>query len=138
MSTRPQIKPYVVIPNPGAVPTNGSMAGNITGYPTILSNLSLPSYSVTWTGSSPVGILQVQVSDDYSLNAEGAVSNAGTWAVMPLNLNGAIVTSIPISGNTGNGVIDINAQTSAYAMRLLYTATSGTGTLTATVLAKVT
>jgi hypothetical protein len=113
------------------------MAANITSLPTILSNLSLPSYSVSWTGTTPVGTLQVQVSDDYSLNPNGTVNNPGTWATMPLILNSAIVTTIPVSGNTGNGVIDINGSTSAQAMRLVYTAASGTGTLTALVKAKV-
>lgn len=139
MSTRPIAAPYQVIPNAGATPANsGSMAASIISIATIISNLSLPSYSVSWTGTAPVGNLQVQVSDDYSLNANGTVNNPGTWAVMPLVLNSSIVTSIPVSGNTGNGVIDINGQTSVQAIRLVYNFVSGSGTLTAIYKAKVT
>ena len=93
-------------------------------------------YGVSWTGTSPVGTLAVQVSNDYSLNAEGAVSNAGTWATLPFSVAGTIVTSLAVTGNTGSIYIDIDT-ISAYAIRLVYTATSGTGTLSATFNGKV-
>jgi hypothetical protein len=94
------------------------------------------SYACIWTGSSPIGTVSVEGSNDFSLNAEGAVMNAGTWNFLPLSYNSTIVTAIPITGNTGNGLIDI-ASNGIYALRFLYTATSGTGTMTVTINAKV-
>jgi hypothetical protein len=115
------------------------MATSITSEVTILQSLTKPSYSVTWAGTNPSGTLEVQASDDYALSANGqTVANAGTWNTMPLVLNGVSVTSIPISGNTGNGMIDIESL-SAYAVRLVYTPgdAPGTGVMSAIINAKV-
>lgn len=88
------------------------------------------SYALSWAGTSPVGAASVQVSNDYSVNTAGIVVNAGTWTTLTLS------APTTISGNTGNGFIDVDA-TAAYAMRLIYTATSGTGTLQVVANAKV-
>lgn len=141
MSTRPQISPYLVIPNADASPANtGSMGASITGAPTIIQKLSMISYAVAWTGTTPVGTLSVQVSNDFALNANGSVKTAGTWNSIPLDVDVAgtitVATTIPVSGNSGNGFIDIDEQ-AGYAIRLVYTRTSGTGTLSATLNAKV-
>lgn len=129
MSSRPQLSPELVI-------TNGNMAGNLISLPTIIQKLSMVSYSLSWTGSTPIGTASVQVSNDYSQNSDGSVRNAGTWTTIYLNVNGTPSQTIPITGNTGNGFIDVD-QTAAYAMRLIYTAGSGTGTLNAVVAGKV-
>lgn len=130
MSSRPQFNPAPVI-------TNGDMSqASLTSLITIIQKLSMVSYSVSWAGSSPVGSIAVQVSNDYSQNMAGQVSNPGTWNTLTFNLNGSPVTSLPVSGNTGVGFADID-QTAAYAIRLVYTKVSGTGTLQATVNAKV-
>lgn len=105
------------------------MAADVISTVTIINNLSMASYQVTWSGSSPVGTLTVEASNDYSLNAAGAVANAGTWNTLP-NM------SAPVSGNTGNGVFDIT-QTGIFAIRLHYTRVSGSGTLNATINCKV-
>jgi hypothetical protein len=137
MSSRPQLDPHQVIPSPNATPANsGSMASNIASEPTIVKKLSQISYSVSWTGTSPVGTISVQGSDDYSQNNDGSVRNPGTWNNLPLSYSSSIVTAIPITGNTGNGMIDI-ASTGIYALRLFYTAGSGTGNLVAIVNGKV-
>ena len=129
--------PTVVIPNPLGSPANGnSMAGNITSSPTIILDMYALSYAASWVGTSPVGTISVQGSNDFSVNAEGAIMNAGTWNTLTLNYGGSAVTSIPVSGNSGNGLIDVTA-TGIYAIRLMYTATSGTGNLTVTMVAKV-
>lgn len=94
------------------------------------------SYAVSWAGSTPIGVLSVQVSNDYSQNSDGTVRNTGTWNTMSLQVGGSAVASIPVTGNTGNGFIDI-LQSAAYAMRLVYTRTSGTGSMDAVVTAKV-
>ncbi len=130
MSSRPQFNPAPVI-------TNGNMASaSLTSAVTIIQKLSMISYGVSWTGSTPIGTLQVQVSNDYKQDASGVVSVAGTWNTMTLNYQGMAVTSIPVTGNTGSAFIDIE-ETAGYAIRLVYTKTSGTGTLQATVNGKV-
>jgi len=123
MSSRPQFSPQPVI-------VNGNMAGSITSAVTIIQKLSEISYSYSWSGSSPSGTVSVQVSNDYSQNADGSVRNAGTWDTVPLS------AATNVSGNTGTGFIDL-VGCAAYAMRTVYTPISGTGTLQAVVNAKV-
>jgi hypothetical protein len=123
MSSRPQAAPFSVI-------TSGNMASDITSRVTIIQKLSMIGYDISWTGTSPVGAMSVQVSNTYAENADGSVKNVGNWTTLTLS------APTPVSGNTGNGFIDVDA-TGAYAMRLVYTATSGTGTMNATMCAKV-
>lgn len=128
--------PQIVIPNALGSPANGnSMATNITSSPTIVQDMYAMSYSLSWTGTSPVGTVSVQGSNDFALNADGTVKTAGTWNTMTLNYGGSAVTTVPVTGNTGNGMIDIVA-TGIYAVRLIYTAGSGTGSLTVIMNAK--
>lgn len=137
MSTRPQCGPTIVIPSNYASPANtGDMSANIISAPTIIQKLSMMSYAVTWSGTAPVGAISVQASNDYTQYADGSVNNPGTWNPMPLSYNGTSVTSIPVTGNSGNGFIDID-QMGGYAIQLVYTATSGTGTLQAIINGKV-
>jgi len=138
MSSRPQFNPQIVIPSPQGQPANGSsMGANIISAPTIIQKLSMISYGISWSGATPVGTVSVQVSNDYSLNEDGTINNPGTWNTMTLNYNGTPTTAIPVTGSTGNGFIDVDA-TAAYAIRLIYTFTSGSGTLKAVVNGKVT
>jgi len=130
MSSRPLVKPHSVI-------TSGDMsAASITSDVTIVQQLSNICYSYSWTGSTPVGTLKVQASNDYSIDPGGVVLNAGTWNTLDLEVNGSVVSSIDVTGNTGNGMINI-ANLAAYAIRTVYTKTSGTGTLQAIIVAKV-
>lgn len=129
MSSRTNLRPQLVI-------SSQSMAANITSSPTILQSITKLSYQAVWTGTTPVGTLSVQVSDNYSLNQDGTQNYAGDWNTLTLNLNGALVTSIPVSGNSGTIFIDVYV-TAAYAGRLVYTRASGTGTMSATVNGKV-
>lgn len=131
MSTRPQIKPFIVI-------NAGDMSGTLTSSITIIDNITLFSYSYSWSGSSPIGTVSVQASNDVKLLATGAIdsNNPGTWNTLPLAASGSLVTSVPVSGNTGNGMIDVDAS-GFFAIRTVYTFGSGTGALTATVIGKV-
>lgn len=129
MSYRPELVPQQVI-------TNGDMSGDLTSLPTIIQKLSMPSYQVSWVGSSPVGTLSVEVSNTFSLFPDGSVKNAGVWDALTLSFNGSLVTTIPVTGTIGSQFIDI-LETSAYAIRLIYTAGSGTGSLLATIAGKV-
>jgi hypothetical protein len=107
------------------------MSSNITSEVTIIDNKTLIGYDISWSGSSPVGMMSVQVSNTFSENPNGTIRNPGTWTTLTLS------APTPVSGNTGNGFIDIDI-TGAYAIRLVYTRTSGTGTLNAVICAKVT
>lgn len=128
MSTRTTLRPQVVI-------NAGDMSGNLTSAVTVLQSLTMANYSLSWSGTAPVGTVAVQASNDYQANGS-VVLNAGTWNTLPLDLAGASVTSIPLTGNTGNGMIDIDGL-SAYAIRLVYTFTSGVGALTVIFTGKV-
>jgi len=123
MSTRPNLRPFSVI-------TNGDMSGNITSKVTIIDNKTIIGYDISWTGTAPVGTMSVQVSNSYSENADGSVRNAGNWTTLTLS------APTPVSGATGNGFIDVDL-TGGYAIRLVYTRTSGTGTMNAVICAKV-
>lgn len=130
MSTRSNLATYPVI-------VNGDMsAATITSAVTVLNTLTIGAYQYSWSGTAPIGTIAVQVSNDYALNAAGAVLNAGTWTTIYFQLNGSsIVNAAPVSGNTGTGIIEWS--TGAQAIRTVYTKTSGTGTLQATIKAKV-
>lgn len=123
MASRPLFTPYPVI-------VNGDMSGNLTSKITQIPNLSLLSYSVVWSGTSPAGTVSVQVSNDYTTDAAGTIKNPGTWNTLPLD------SATPVSGSTGNGFIDIDLN-AAFAVRLVYTRISGTGILNVVVNGKV-
>lgn len=131
MSTRYQAGPFAVI-------SAGAMVSNITSLVTIIPSLSMPSYSYSWSGSSPVGTIAVQISNDYSVLPNGNVNNAGTWTSIYCNFNGSstLANSVAVSGNTGTGFIDVPL-TGAYAIRTIYTASTGTGSLTSLINCKV-
>jgi hypothetical protein len=114
---------------PQQIITNGDMSGNLTSEVTVLDLLVMISYSITWVGASPTGVVTVQVSDDYAMNSDGSVRNSGTWTDVPLS------DSTNVAGNTGHGIIDLTG-ISSYAIRLIYTATSGTGLMQVFVMGK--
>jgi len=130
MAIRPELKPYKVI-------SSGDMSGSLTSAVTIIQKLSMLSYHYSWAGTSPVGTVSVQVSNDVTLDAQGNILNAGTWETLAFtDTTGATVTTFAISGSTGNGGVDV-CQTAFYAIRTIYTRASGTGTLQATINGKV-
>jgi len=129
MSTRTSLRPQKVL-------DAGDMSGDLTSDPTILQSLSKASYAISWSGTSPVGTVSVEGSNDYSLNPDGTVANSGTWDALTLMVSGSPSSTVGISGNTGSGIIDIT-DTAVYAIRLIYTSASGTGSLTAWINGKV-
>lgn len=123
--------------NPDPVISNGDMSGNITSKVTILGGKTGCSYGLSWSGSSPVGTFAVQASNDYQLSPDGkTVVNAGTWTNFTFSVNGSPVSTIAISGNTGEAMLDVT-KTQVYAVRGVYTSVSGTGTLQATIAGRV-
>lgn len=129
MSTRTVLRP-------NTLPTIDMSVASTPSSPTILQGLSMVSYAISWTGSGPTGTLSLEVSNDYALEPNGIAANVGTWNLAPMDVNGAFATSISISGNTGNGFIDVVA-TGSYACRLIYTKSGGTGIMTIVVSGKV-
>lgn len=79
------------------------------------------SFQGVWTGSTPVGTLDVQVSNDHQ-ETGGVVTNAGTWTSI---YAGGTVPAI--SGNSGNLFINVAAISAAF-VRCVFTKTSGTFT----------
>jgi hypothetical protein len=122
MSSRPLQTPFPVI-------INASMTTNVISLPTNIQNISMIGYDLSWTGA-PVGTFSVQVSNTYQQSGQGVVINAGHWTTLTLS---AAVTA---SGTPGNAFIDVDALSGVW-IRLVYTATSGTGVLNATVAGKV-
>ena len=109
------LKPFLVI-------TAGNMAlTSVTSSPTNIQFLDNVGYEFDWTGSTPIGVITIEVSYSYAQDINGNVTNTGTWTSLGL--------SIAVSGNTGSAVVDLN-QLSAPYVRAVYTKTSGTGTLT--------
>lgn len=123
MSSRPDFGPEPVI-------IDGDASADIVSRVSIIKKISMLSYDISWAGTTPVGTLSVEVSNTYSQNSDGSVRNPGSWTALPLS------TSTDVSGDTGTGFIDIDAL-GAYAIRLRYTFTSGTGLIQATIAGKV-
>lgn len=97
----------------------GSMAATITSSEVNVINLDKASIYVDWSGTAPVGVLVVQAR-----NADN-----GDWFDLDFG------TPIAISGSTGSHVLLFN-ELPHNSIRLVYTATSGTGSLDAVLAAK--
>lgn len=128
MSSRPLLAPQSVI-------TNGDMTTTLTSLPTVIQNVSMPSYALSWTSSSISGKAAIQVSNDFSTGSPNKAANAGTWTTVPLSVNGSTVQYVTINTDNSTAFIDL-ALLSAYAVRLVYSPTSGTGTLQAVISGK--
>lgn len=120
MSSRPILAPFSVL-------EAQSMGASFNSEPTFIPNISAISYEASWSGTTPVGSLAVEVSNSVTLNADGSIRNAGNWTIL---------TSSAVSGNTGSIFFDVTI-TAGLATRLAYTRTSGTGTMDAIVNGKV-
>lgn len=114
--------------------TNGSMAANITSPVSSIEFLDNIGAQFNWTGS-PVGYFQVQVSADYNQDQNGNVINAGNWT--PIYFADTRIAGTNIPTTLGSPIfVDLN-QLSAPYIRIVYTRTSGSGTLNAYICAKV-
>lgn len=105
-----------------------SMATSITSPIVEVRNQDNVGIQMHWTGT-PVGTFAFQVSMDHQQDMEGNVTVAGNWITIPVS------PAITASGSADDAYVDIN-QVSAMYFRLVYTRTSGTGTLDAYVAAK--
>lgn len=77
---------------------------------------------VNWTGTSPVGTLAVEISHDQLI-----------W--IPLDFSGGGLIAVPVTGNSGNHSFPINQYAGPF-IRLHYVATSGVGTIFASLAMK--
>ena len=96
--------------------TAQSMAATVTGASTNVLYTDRVAYQINWTGSA-VGIFTVEGSNDEVV-----------WTNLPLS------TSVTADNAADDAVIEV--ETALKFVRLLYTRTSGTGTLNAYITAK--
>lgn len=110
--------------------TSGDMsAASITSSISNIQHLDNIGIQLKWTGV-PVGTFAIQVSVDYAQDFEGNVTNSGTWTSLSLS------PSPVASGAADNAYVDLN-QLSAPWLRVVYTKTSGTGTLNGYIVGKM-
>lgn len=105
-----------------------SMGGNITSTPVEVKLQDNVGIQLNWSGA-PVGTFDIQISSDYKVDIYGNVVNSGHWVSIPLS------PSVAAAGSADSAYIDLN-QMSANYVRIVYTRTSGTGSLEAWVTAK--
>lgn len=103
---------------------NVSIAANQTSRSTVVEQLDKAGIVLEWTGSSPVGTVSV----------EGRLGNDQTatntdWHALDFG------STISISGSSGSHTLVLE-ELPWTELRIKYTATSGTGNLTATLLSK--
>jgi len=114
--------------NPVHIVSSQSMASSITSSAVEVKLQDNMGIQLNWSGS-PVGSFSVQVSMDHKEDIEGNIVVPGHWIDIPLN------PTISAVGMADVAYIDLN-QLSAMYLRVVYTASSGSGTLDAFVNAK--
>jgi hypothetical protein len=120
-------------------------SGTMTGTSTLTSDVTDIRFlddigvQMIWTGS-PVGNFQIQVSADYAPGKEvgSGPANPGNWTPLTLTYwNGvAFVTSTSVPTTYGPPYYFDLVLLSAPWIRVVYTNTSGSGVLTATITGK--
>lgn len=109
----------------------GDGSGDLVGAVTCIQWLDNIGYQINMVGSTMTGVFDVEVSADYQQDDQGNVMNAGNWVALPLSPTATVTGGAPT-----NIYIDVT-QISAPYIRLVYTSTSGTGTVAAFITAKV-
>lgn len=111
------IMPLVILPG---------VTNNMTGVAVLTSKVislvlsNSASIQAIWTGT-PTGVFSIQSSLDYSENGDGSVKNPGTWDDLGIGV-------VAPSGSSGSAFVDM-ALTGIFYIRVVYTNSSGTGTL---------
>jgi hypothetical protein len=107
-------QPYTVSNLP--IITNASMAANITSLTTDVTEVLTYSIQGSWSGTSPVGTINIFVSDDAQATP-------------------TLLTTYAVASNTGNFMY--NEPKCGYtSVQVTYTHSSGTGTMNARVVCK--
>lgn len=106
--------------------TNGAMVGDITSLVTSIVYLDDIALQFNITGT-PTGIIAPQISLDYKQDFMGNVLVAGNW--IPVQQpDGSPVQIAVVAGSPSNSIINMDFLAGTY-LRVVYTHTSGTGTL---------
>jgi hypothetical protein len=108
--------------NPVVAINAASMATSLTSSVVEIKEQDNVGVQLDFSGA-PVGTFECQVSMNYAQDAIGNVTNAGNW--IPVDLTGTPTAA----GAADHIYIDLN-QLSAPYIRVVYTRTSGTGSLT--------
>lgn len=108
-----------------------SLASAFNSAPTLIRYLDNISYQINVNTSNSIGTFSVQVSDDYTVDEIGNITNAGQWAALTLSGGSPFA-------NGANDTIVISLNQLPYnAVRVAYSpGTPGTGTCEIYVLAK--
>lgn len=102
-----------------------SMASSFNGTPWNIQPFDNVGIQLKWTGASPDGTINVQVSLDF----DPRFPSQGTWTLLEDASSNPIV--ITPGGTPGNGYFDLN-QLSAFWVQVVYTTSGGSvGNLTA-------
>lgn len=124
MAAKSFLKPYKVV-------SAGDMStASITSPVTAIQTIDNIGYQLNWTGT-PTGTFNIQVSMDYEpgKSPDDKPFNAGTWTTVTLTV------PVVASGSADNAYVDLD-QLSAPYIRVVYTRTSGSGSLNAFVTGK--
>lgn len=126
-----------VLPSYAVISAGDMSSASLTSKPTNILYLDDVGVQATWSGS-PVGLVSVEVSADYAATPSGEVTNAGNWAPLTFTYyNGAtFVTATSIPTSVGSPIYLDLALLSAPWLRVVYTKTSGTGSLTVMIVGK--
>ncbi len=107
--------------------TAADLSGDLTSLVTHIGNLDNIGIQCVLTTSDAAGTLAVQVSADHQQDTYGNVTVAGHWVT--------ITHQDVAAGQPSDTMFDLN-QLSAPWIRLAWTRTGGTGTITATITGK--
>lgn len=117
-------KPLLKYKNVNAV----SMGADITSVATNIEFQDNIGVQFIFTGT-PTGTFQIQISADHAEDSQGVVTTAGNWVDIVLD-------PIPTAAGAPDVIYVDITQISAPWIRVHYTRTSGTGTLTSYITAK--
>lgn len=124
MSRKSNLLKYQVI-------TSGNAAlSSITSSVTNIEFLDNIGYQINVASGTPTGVIKVQISIDYAQDINGNVTNAGNWVDLT-------PVSQTISAGSPSPIYFDMTQLSAPWIRLVYTRTSGSGTINAFITAKM-
>ena len=111
--------------------SSSSLAGNITSNPIPLDQIYGFAIQAVWTGV-PTGTLKLQASSD-SPSRQTQTSLGGPDVIT--NWTDVANSSVALTGSSGNYMWNFTSCMFRY-VRLVYTSTSGTGSITAEISAK--
>lgn len=110
----------------------GDLGASFDSAPFRIESQVYTAIQAVWTGTLPIGVLKVQASNDQGTDNVG--TGVTNWSDIPASgsLNPATVS---VSGASGNGLFEIREAGYKW-IRVVYTRTSGTGSIAITINAK--